>query len=183
MKCNVCGAENKSGAQFCHECGTALIDEPIKLELEQIKIPASSRKAHIVKVNASKKIKEEQDSSAEPENSENGGEYIDLSVSKAEKEIKTPKIENSQESEEEPGETDKPMKMRNWIPVFIIHLIPLLNIIMLFVWAFSSKTNKSKKSYAGVMLIFTAIMLVLSVAAGFVYICFFNPDLMSKFKI
>ena len=177
MKCNVCGAENKEGAQFCHECGKALIDEPIKLELEQIKVPASSRKAHIIKVNATKKS-EKEELPKEPENAENGGEYIDLSVPKAEQKAQTPYSEKAEEPVSPVTDpTEKPMQMRNWIPVFILRLIPCVNIVMLFVWAFSSKTNKSKKSYARVMLIFTLILSIISVALAFVYIYFFNPDL------
>lgn len=54
MICQKCGKENKDTARFCSECGTALIDKPIELDLQQIKIPAASRKPKIIKVSTKK---------------------------------------------------------------------------------------------------------------------------------
>ena len=48
-----------------------------------------------------------------------------------------------------------------WIITFIILAIPLVNIIMLFVWAFGGGVNLSKKNYARASLIFLAAVLVL----------------------
>lgn len=54
MICEKCGKENKDTAHFCSECGTALIDKPIELDLQQIKVPAASRKPRIIKVSTKK---------------------------------------------------------------------------------------------------------------------------------
>ncbi|MEJ6675539.1 MAG: hypothetical protein QNK88_08570, partial [Polaribacter sp.] len=43
----------------------------------------------------------------------------------------------------------------------IVTAIPLVGFIMLFVWAFSSGTNLSKKNWAKAALIFYAIIMVL----------------------
>lgn len=73
-----------------------------------------------------------------------------------------------------PDPTSEPMRIGNWVPVFILSAIPLVNLVMLFVWAFSSATNKSKQSYARTALIFSGIMLVLGVVGIVAYIAFFG---------
>ncbi|EGJ72006.1 hypothetical protein Bcop_1818 [Bacteroides coprosuis DSM 18011] len=52
----------------------------------------------------------------------------------------------------------------NWIVTMLIMIIPLVNIIMLFVWSFSSSTPKSKANWAKASLIFMAIGFVLMIA-------------------
>lgn len=68
----------------------------------------------------------------------------------------------------------------NWIITMIIMWIPLVNIIMLFVWAFSSSTNPSKANWAKAKLIFVAISILLfmlfgSVFAGMLYSFYPQP--------
>ena len=48
-----------------------------------------------------------------------------------------------------------------WIVTFIILAIPLVNLIMLFVWAFGGDVNINKQNYAKASLIFIAIFLAL----------------------
>jgi len=56
-----------------------------------------------------------------------------------------------------------PLSVGQYMIIFLIYLIPLVNIIMLFVWAFSNNVNINKKNYARAMLIWTLILIVLSV--------------------
>ncbi len=51
----------------------------------------------------------------------------------------------------------------DWLITIIITAIPLVGIIMLFVWAFSSNTNPSKSNWAKATLIMIAIAIVLSI--------------------
>ena len=51
-----------------------------------------------------------------------------------------------------------------WIVTFIVLAIPLVNIIMLFVWAFGGGVNLSKKNYAKA----TLILIVISIALSFI---------------
>ncbi|TDF98349.1 hypothetical protein E1757_11565 [Paenibacillus piri] len=53
------------------------------------------------------------------------------------------------------------MTVKDWILTFIISIIPLVNIIMLFVWAFVDGTNPNKRNYARASLIMAAIVIVL----------------------
>ena len=60
-------------------------------------------------------------------------------------------------------ETDleEPISMGEWLVTMLLMLIPCVNIVLMFVWAFSSKEKKSKSNYFKAALIFAAIVLVL----------------------
>lgn len=60
-------------------------------------------------------------------------------------------------------ETDleEPISMGEWLVTMLLMLIPCVNIVLMFVWAFSSKEKKSKSNYFKAALIFAAIILVL----------------------
>ena len=58
-----------------------------------------------------------------------------------------------------------PLKTWKFIGMFIITGIPLIGLIMILVWSFSSAFNKNTKSFARAILIFWIIGLVLTIAA------------------
>ena len=60
-------------------------------------------------------------------------------------------------------ETDleEPISMGEWLVTMLLMLIPCVNIVLMFVWAFSSKEKKSKSNYFKAALIFAAIVRVL----------------------
>jgi succinate dehydrogenase/fumarate reductase cytochrome b subunit len=49
----------------------------------------------------------------------------------------------------------------NWVLTLLITLIPVVNIIMLFVWAFGAGTQPSKANWAKASLIWLAIFIVI----------------------
>ncbi|MBC5658428.1 hypothetical protein H8S44_01335 [Anaerosacchariphilus sp. NSJ-68] len=51
--------------------------------------------------------------------------------------------------------------MGEWLITMLILMIPCVNLVMMFVWAFSSKEKKSKSNYFKASLIFAAVILVL----------------------
>ncbi len=53
------------------------------------------------------------------------------------------------------------MSIGNWIVTMLIMIIPLVNIIMLIVWAASSTENPNRKNWAVAQLIFMAIGVLL----------------------
>ena len=65
-----------------------------------------------------------------------------------------------------------------WILVFFLSYIPLLGIIMLFVWAFGGTPKKSLKSYARAQLILILIAAILSIIGAILFFvlgaAFFN---------
>ena len=55
----------------------------------------------------------------------------------------------------------KPMTMGDWLITFLIQMVPLVGLIMLFVWAFGDGTHPSKKTWAQASLVFALIMFIL----------------------
>lgn len=58
---------------------------------------------------------------------------------------------------------EEPITMGEWLITMLIMLIPCVNIVMMFVWAFSSTEKKSKSNYFKANLIFTGIMFVFAI--------------------
>ena len=61
-----------------------------------------------------------------------------------------------------------PMTLGNWICTFLLLLIPFANIVLIFVWAFGSDVNPSKKTYFQAMLIMMLIGIALSIVFGII---------------
>ena len=59
------------------------------------------------------------------------------------------------------------MSVGEWMLTLLILALPLVNIIMLFVWALGGGTNPTKANYCKASLIWIAIVIVL-------YVCFFS---------
>jgi Mg2+/Co2+ transporter CorB len=55
----------------------------------------------------------------------------------------------------------KPITVGDWILTLILLGIPLINLIMLLIWAFGGSAHPSKKSYAQATLILTLIVFVI----------------------
>lgn len=72
------------------------------------------------------------------------------------------------------GELEEPMSVKEWLIVDLLMLIPCVNLILVFVWAFSSGEKKSKSNFfkanlifAGCFLGFYVLLLIIAFAAGF----------------
>ena len=61
------------------------------------------------------------------------------------------------------GSSYQPMTIGEWIITFIITYIPLVGLIMLFVWAFGGGTHPSKKTWAQASLIMMVIGIILAI--------------------
>jgi len=55
------------------------------------------------------------------------------------------------------------MKIGNWMITMLLMVIPIVNIILMFMWAFGSNVNPSKKSYFQASLIYAAIGVLFSI--------------------
>lgn len=53
------------------------------------------------------------------------------------------------------------MSIGDWLIIYLITAIPLINIVMLFVWAFGDSSNKTRGNWAKANLIWLAIIMVL----------------------
>lgn len=60
----------------------------------------------------------------------------------------------------------KALTIGDWIITLILLAIPLVNIIMLIVWAASSGTHPSKKSFAQAALIVYGVIFGIAILAG-----------------
>jgi heme/copper-type cytochrome/quinol oxidase subunit 2 len=54
-----------------------------------------------------------------------------------------------------------PVTLGEWMITMLIMVIPVVNIVMLFVWAFGDGTNPSKSNWAKAQLIWMLIFVVL----------------------
>ncbi len=59
------------------------------------------------------------------------------------------------------------MEIKDWLITFLITAIPLVGIIMLFVWAFGNDTNGVKTTWAKASLIWIAIVFIISMVFYF----------------
>lgn len=55
----------------------------------------------------------------------------------------------------------EPVSFGDWMLTMLLCVIPIVNIIMLFVWAFSAGTNPSKANWAKASLLWAVIGIVL----------------------
>ena len=58
------------------------------------------------------------------------------------------------------------MSVKNWVITLLLQCLPIVNIVMLFIWAFGNAKFEARKNYAKAMLIMMAISLVLSIILG-----------------
>ena len=61
------------------------------------------------------------------------------------------------------------MKVGNWLVSMLLMLIPVANIVLVFVWAFGSDVNPSKKSFFQAYLILMLISIVIGTILGILF--------------
>ncbi len=61
------------------------------------------------------------------------------------------------------------VKTGEWIVTLLITMIPIVGIVMLFVWAFGGNANPSKANFAKAGLIFMAIIFAIYVLIAIVF--------------
>lgn len=66
--------------------------------------------------------------------------------------------------------TEPIMSVKDWVITLIVLIIPLVNIIMLFVWAFGDGTTKTKSNFAKAQLIMFLIVIGLSILFSMLFV-------------
>ncbi len=56
---------------------------------------------------------------------------------------------------------EEPMSLGEWMITLLIMFIPCVNIVMMFVWAFSKNQKQSKSNFFKAQLIYTGIVILL----------------------
>ncbi|PYI54993.1 hypothetical protein [Paenibacillus flagellatus] len=69
-----------------------------------------------------------------------------------------------------PQQTAPVLTMKDWMITILLLAIPVVNIVMLFVWAFGGGTNPNKANYAKAALIWALIGIVLYILIMVVFI-------------
>jgi ABC-type Fe3+ transport system permease subunit len=81
---------------------------------------------------------------------------------------------------QEDDELEKPVSVGEWMLTTLVMLIPCVNIIMMFVWAFGKTTNKSKSNYFKAALIWSLIgigvLAVIIIALGIAGIILYSSQ-------
>jgi hypothetical protein len=75
-------------------------------------------------------------------------------------------------------QTYRPLSLADWMITLLITFIPLVNVIMLFVWAFGNDTHPSKANWAKANLIWMLIGIILFI----IFISIFGLALFSLMK-
>ena len=57
----------------------------------------------------------------------------------------------------------EPLRVGQYIGMILLMFVPILSVILLFMWSFGSSVNLNKKNFARAMLIVSAIGIVLSI--------------------
>ncbi|MFN2428366.1 MAG: hypothetical protein ABR574_00005 [Cryomorphaceae bacterium] len=71
---------------------------------------------------------------------------------------------------DQPNPGSNHLSVKDWMITILITAIPLVGLIMLFVWAFGENTNPSKSNWAKATLLWYVIFIVL----GFVFVALFG---------
>jgi succinate dehydrogenase/fumarate reductase cytochrome b subunit len=66
--------------------------------------------------------------------------------------------------------SNKPMSVGDWVITILLTALPIIGIILLFVWAFGDNQKIDRANYSKASLIWIAIWLVL----GFIFLVFFG---------
>jgi heme/copper-type cytochrome/quinol oxidase subunit 2 len=69
----------------------------------------------------------------------------------------------------------KPLTVGEWFIMMLVTAIPVVGIVMLFVWAFSENTNVNKANWAKASLLWLVIGIFIALAVlGFLGVAFFG---------
>ena len=60
----------------------------------------------------------------------------------------------------------EPLRVGQYMGMFLLMCVPILNIILLFMWSFGSPANLNQKNFARASLILGAVMLIFWIVAG-----------------
>ena len=74
----------------------------------------------------------------------------------------------------------KPMSVKDWLVTLLIMAIPLVGIIMLFVYAFGNNENINRQNWAKAQLIMVAIAIVLVILFMIVFGSIFAASMASQ---
>lgn len=192
MNCKNCGAPLFDGALFCGNCGTNTEESGEERAVTYAKLVKSKKEpTGKVVIKSVKPVNSTEETSiprkvlqAEPVEDdfsdfvENFAEDTKVETEIAIESIATDQIEAELSAQDdkavetpnpvpvitpEQEQMYRPMKILDWFVVWLLSCLPVVNLVMLFVWSFGKKVNKSKQSYARFSLILMLAGIVIGV--------------------
>jgi ATP-dependent Zn protease len=107
-------------------------------------------------------------------------EVLEKSTTVEPEQVIEPQYQPSQQEYNDEVELEKPVSVGEWMLTTLVMLIPIVNIVMVFVWAFSKKANKSKSNYFKAALIWLLIemgvLIVILIALIIVGIMYYSSQ-------
>lgn len=163
MICKNCNKENPENSNVCGYCGTILENKQNKEFLNK------ETKA---------KINEEfKEKNLNVENIINNDEVLDIKKEITE-EPALPVKSSSMMSYSKLAKKRKPLSTAAFFGTQVLLLIPIVNLLLLFIWAFRKKTNSNRQAYARSILIWLLLFfVVISIAVLLMYIFNVNFNL------
>lgn len=137
MKCTNCGATLAANATVCDVCGTVVTQQSQQSSYAQ---PTPSTYSN-------------QGQTPAPQPYQQGYQQG----------YQQPTYNNAYQNQGASYGTDTAMSVGDWLITFIITAIPIIGIIMIFVWAFGSGGNLNRRNYARAALIMALIGLVIGI--------------------
>ncbi len=145
MKCHNCQAEVRSGMFFCERCGTNISKPPpLSAESSPPPTPFQASSARVP---------------PPPPPQPKAAPAAPL-PSPAQPQVASASIPQTQVSTTD--EKVKPLGVGKYIFMLLVFSVPIFNIIMMSIWAFSSK-NKNQKNFAIAALLWLVVLIVLAV--------------------
>lgn len=171
MYCLKCGSQMAEGTKFCITCGAKMEND------ESVQTPAAQEAA--VSVESSAAVAGESTyPKAPPQPVQQQPNPTAVNYSPAPPQPAQP-VQQPQPAKASyppaatqpvvPAKPEKitPLPVWKYIGIFLIMGIPILGLVMVFVWAFGSSFNRNTKNYARAVLITFLIFLLLSIVGYF----------------
>ena len=161
MLCPKFNTNNAYGATFCAGCGAALIDS----EKAQLSIADSSNNYGKTTVNANNNYYSNSPYNSKPQPQQQAP--VSNGQAAAPAQSQQPYQMNMVNYGSYQAPQDEHVSTLQWIGIFFIPVIPfigwLVEIVLMFVWAFGGTKKTSLKNYARAVLILAAIAIVISI--------------------
>lgn len=153
--CKKCGKELQQGAMICRNCGTRVIPDT-----------SSGKKAvKASKVQPKMEEPKAQEPKAQPRKSAKKQEKTDPESTV----MLPPEVHEPDELRAVMLDNSKVLSTGAFLGMFLLMMIPLVNIILLIVWA-CGKGNLNRKHWAAAMLILQLIAVLLLIAVIILYL-------------
>lgn len=72
---------------------------------------------------------------------------------------------------------EEAVTVKDWLITMLVMMVPFVNVVMMFVWAFTDGTNKSKSNFFKASLIMMVISIVLSIVFSGILVAMLIPVL------